>query len=308
MKMEIKTRLVLAVALLTLSTQSGRAAIVLQESFDYGTTGGTLVGKGTATDGWGGSWSQGTFTYTGSPTYTEAYQTGGLTFGTLATSGGNAFVYSTGDGGINMGREHSTSITGTLYGSYLYRSPTGAGFTGLASLFEGTSLTIPSNYAQFAIEPDRYASTLGATLMDQQYGTSGGTAISANETYLVLFKVTNLGPIAATHEATMWILRDSQYNNFISGGLTESELNSAALGTGSTQILQRATDTNGSMVAEFASGNFLMMQSYFGVQAQFDEIRISNSSFDEVLGVPEPSRALLLVMSLGTMIVRRRRA
>lgn len=294
-----------ALAAAMLST--AHATIVLYEGFDYGGTDGSLVGKGAAGSGWGGSWGTGTFTYTGSPTFGEGYQAAGLTFSSLAVTGGNAFLSSNGDGGINAGRVHTASITGSLYGSFLFRtaSPTS---TGLYSVFEGGSLGQASGSAQFAIEPDAYASSNGGVITGGDYTYASGTPISANETYLALYKVTNLGGASVSQTASMWLLKASQYNNFISGGIDESELDGAALGSGATEVLQRATRTvTGS--ASFSNGGLLSMQSYyFGAQAQFDELRISDTSLNEALGVvPEPGRAMLLLMGASTLMLRRRR-
>ncbi len=294
--------------MLLLSSVLSHATLILQESFDYGTTPGTLNGLGSAGGGWGGSWTTQNNTYTGSPTFTEAYQTGGLTFTSLAVSGGNAFVGVNGDGFLNAGRAHTASITGTLYGSYLFRTTSTS--ASVLSLFEGTGLGLASASSQFAIEPMAYAGGgLGGVITGGAYTYGSGTGISAFETYLVLYKVTGLGGSNVSQTAKMWMLRDSQYDNFISGGLTESELDSAGLGSTATDVLQRSSRTITNSAA-FASGDLLTLQAYFApFGAQFDELRVSDTSFNElVLGsVPEPSRALLLATGMLSLILRRRR-
>ncbi len=298
-------RLALAAALLTLSAQDGHAAIVLQESFNYGGSNSSLVGLGSAGSGWGGSWTTQGVTYTGTPTFNEAYQPTGLTFSTLAVSGGSAMLSANGDGFLNAGRVHTASIVGTLYGSYLFRTSSPS-YTGLYSVFEGTGMGIASGSAQFAIEPDGYASNNGGVITGGAYTYASGASVSANETYLALYKVTSLGGSSVSQDATMWLLRENQYDSFITGGLIEAELNSASLGSGATDVLQRATRTiTGS--AAFANGGLMMMQSYFATNGQFDELRVSDTSFDELMSVPEPSHALLAALGLVALILRRRR-
>jgi len=266
------------------------------------------MGSGTTGNGWTGAWDVGSFTYSGSASFSESYQPGGLTFSSLPVSGGNAFLSTAWNGGLNVGRAHSASTTGTLFGSYLFqRTVNTSSNIELFSLWEGNDINGADNFGDFSIEPDRYQSSLGGVIGNQSYGTTTGTAISTGTTYLVLFKVTNLGPTSATHDATMWILQADQYDNFLPGGLDEAELNSAATGTAATQILQRASHafTN---TAQFASGNLLMMQNYyFSAQARYDEIRISDTSLNEVITVPEPTSGLLLASATLAFVATRRR-
>lgn len=307
MKTSFPASLILLSACFTLSPMTSRATIILQEAFDYGGSNSSLVGLGAAGSGWGGSWTTQGVTYTGSPTFNEAYQSTGLTFSSLSVSGGSAMLSASGDGFINAGRMHTAAVTGTLYGSYLFKTSSPS-FTGLYSVFEGTGMGLASGSAQFAIEPDGYASSNGGVITGGGYTYASGTPISANETYLALYKVTNLGGSSVSQDATMWLLRASQYDTFVAGGLTEAELNSASLGSGATDVLQRATRTlTGS--ATFANGGLMMMQSYFATNGQFDELRVSDTSLDElVLGsVPEPSRALLAALGFAGLILRRRR-
>ncbi len=305
MKTPYTPKLVLAVACLMLTLAASHAAIVIQESFDYGGSDGSLNGLGSAGSGWSGSWSTGTTTYTGSPSFNEDYRSAGLTFSSLAVSGGSAFLSANGDGFISAGRLHSASVTGTLYGSYLFRTANPSP-TGLYSLFEGSGLGVGSANGQFAIEPDGYASSNGGVITGGAYTYASGTPISANETYLSLFKVTNLGGSSVSQTATMWLLRESQYDNFLAGGIDETELNAATLGSGASDVLQRATRTITNS-ASFSNGGMLTLQSYFGPSGQFDEIRISDTSLNELLAVPEPSHALLAVLGFASLILRRKR-
>lgn len=293
----------------TLATSTADAGTVLYDGFDYGSAGGSLAGLGSAGGGWAGAWDTGMFSYGGTPSYSANYEPGGLTFSDLPVSGGNAILTTNWNGGINAGRQHAASVTGDLYGSYLFqRTVNPYSSAALFAMYEGTYLTGPSNYAQFSIEPVAYASSNGGVITSQAYAYASGTAIATGQTYLVLFKVTGLSATPTTQSTTMWILNESQYDNFRPGGIDEGELNTASLGTGAAQVLQRVTKTTNGTNYQFASDRYLLLHSYYyGSQARYDELRISNSSLNAVLGIPEPaSVALLALGAVGVWGVFRR--
>lgn len=74
-------------ALLIAAAPLAFANVIVYEGFNYGSTNGAMAGKGSAGNGWAGAWAMQTVTYTGSPTFNQAYQAGGLTFSDLLSSG-----------------------------------------------------------------------------------------------------------------------------------------------------------------------------------------------------------------------------
>jgi hypothetical protein len=107
-------------------------------------------------------------------------------------------------------------------------------------------------------------------------------------TYLVLFSA-NL--IDSTPTVTMWVLNSAQFDTFKSGGLTEAELNSAAIGTGSSDVWGRSTVTGTDATLDLT--NNVKFMAYGGFESgtapttrvSFDEFRLSQTSLNDVAPV-----------------------
>jgi len=179
---------------LCFSTPS-RAEIILYDGFDYGSTAGPLSGKGGTGGGWSGAWTTGIFTYGGTPSYAVNYDPAGLTFSDLQTTGGSASLTSNWNGGVNAARPHAVAATGTIWGSVLFQRISASSGPANFAVMASPSTTIPSAYSQFGAEPDAYNSpnNLGGALMGGNYTYATGSPINSGQTYLLLFKVTNLG-------------------------------------------------------------------------------------------------------------------
>jgi hypothetical protein len=109
------------------------------------------------------------------------------------------------------------------------------------------------------------------------------------------------------------MLSAEQYDNFKLGGLDETELNAAAMGSLATNVMERATftTTGGGLPSPgtFDNTDFLRLFNFGGAEiiSQFDEIKFSNSSLNEaVIGVPEPSALLGMVGGIGMLVGLRR--
>ena len=225
------------------------------------------------------------------------YRSAGLTFSDFAVAGGCA----QNSGAEVYYRPLSASRTGTVWGSFLFKS-VGAvdGSTTLLSYFvskqsNGTDFNVNTC---FGVTPKRYQGFEGDirlggnTTNPNALSNSGGTAVTQGETHLVLFKVENLsasGAAAAVSQTiTSWILNTAQYDNFKSGGLTESELNAAAQGGAATNVMQKTTLT-ATQKASLSASDFLSLQSNNEGDFMNDEFRFSDASLAEVTPMLPPA-------------------
>lgn len=302
----LRHSLLLSIGLLALFVPTAHADTILYEGFDYGKSDAALDGLGSAEAGWAGSWDVSHVAMSGSPSYSADFEAVGLSLSDLPVSGGGMLLTNDCNGTVFASRQHAASLTGTLYGSYLFQPvtrPTQA--VGVCGLFESHLPQASGSMAQFAIDPDAYGSDNGGVMTGGAYNFASGSALVAGETYLVLFEVTGLGMTSTARSATMWILNEDQFDYHKAGGLDAAELNAAPVGSGSTAVQQRATRSVSTGYA-FASDRYLTFQNYyFGNQARYDELRISNSSLNETI-VPEPCGLVILAAGAAIVAVYRR--
>jgi predicted GH43/DUF377 family glycosyl hydrolase len=289
------------VVLLSHSGTVGRASLVVEEEFNYGSSTNNLAGLGGAT-GFAAPWSNdagmGTFSYV--PI--------GLTFGSLATVAGAAQVGSVSNVAPYLKAQASrpfnlgTNLTGTLFGSYLFSIPYfGSGNDSLAVLFGNVNTTTaglggsPDNYAQLDVSGLYYnGGSKGNVRLAGTGGSVSGTVISTNTTYLVLWQADGLVASGSGSEMlTMWILTAPQFSYFKGSGLTNTSLNAAVLGVASNNVLERAA-LSGTYAATFLSNSFACLYATFKssatpVNVTFDEIRVGTGSLDEVTPMATPS-------------------
>lgn len=300
---------------------SSRAAVIVYEGFDYGGSASLLGGLGNTTEiGLQGTWtSNGTVA-----TATANYVPLGLTFSDLFVTGGLAQMNglaATGDRTAAAGRRLNVAAqTGTLWGSYLFQKVSDLQMRSVASLLQGNIVNATDNTAYFSLAHNEFNQNVGGVRVSASVAGVGGTAIAAGgvvptlgTTYLYVFKMENVGAASgSTQTATAWMLSAEQYDNFKAGGLDEAELNAAAMGSLSTDVMERATfTTNGGLPAPgtFDDTDFIRLFNFSGGEliTQFDEIKFSNSSINEaVIGIPEPSALLGMVGGLGMLLGIRR--
>ncbi len=306
-------RTLVATVALVASTTSLEAAIIVRDGFEYGaaninlsTTTSTMAG-GT---GLGGSWQLSSQNGNNHATYVAA----GLTFTNLLTAGGAIRMEGQWSGSSLVSRQLSVTHTGTLYGSFLVKP----GAQPYADANQsGSILGIGSN-GETEYPTDISVSTKqwdhATPLCGMKIGRSvggphaaDGSSMAYNNTtsYLLLIKATNVGG-SGSKTAAFWCLTAAQFAYFrskASDPLTEAELDAAALGTGSAQVLQRGSKTS-SNTATFDTTRYLNLITSLNPVGPtvwymtYDELRLSNASLNET--VP-----LILVPDKGTAVIVR---
>lgn len=289
---------VLLAAVFSHSAAPASAVVVASEPFAYGAASGALAGKNGGS-GFSGAWA-GNAAFTYNPT--------GLTLGTLQAQGGAASYAST-ESTIKIQRPFGAgALAGTVYGGYLFRVVSRSDPFNNASLFLGQANDGDAEASfDFKTPTNSSVSPAFAVIEDLNSGPSDNLvgaepAPAVGTTYLALFKVNPAG----TARWDAWILTAPQYNSFVAGGLAESVLNAAAIGTGPGNVWARGS-ASGAVAVDPMTHLGLFSFTPGDVTVTFDEIRISNTSLLEAApAVPEP--ASLGLLAVGTLAFRRRRA
>ena len=280
------------------------STVVLHEPFDYG---GSDIESIT---GLGGSETGFLSTEKWAEDEGDAdYVATGLSFSNLVTTGGKFYHAATGNQ-QTVSRGINVSQTGQIWGSYLWRPITNDANSNVNGIMINNSTTGTDNNSEF------FSAGLGYNANDKaEVRLNGGNKGSAQagsvsqtngNTHLILYTITNLGGSTGTHSMTQWMLTADQFDHFKAGGLTDAELDGATLGSGSTNVLQRASRSGVGLGAAMTTSDYLLIFSHGnGTDADYDEVRMSNASLDEVTPIPEP--ASLAIAALGLLGLRRRR-
>ncbi len=215
--------------------------------------------------------------------------------GLLATHGGAAFIRSA----VTDWQRGRTSrplgvAANEIWGSFLFRRISDRVWdntqSGL-SLLIAQSTTTNDDGAELNVAAKEWGTSRGGVRSRTTRADLGGTATSFNQTVLVLFKATNLNASSGDSVLRAWMLTGLQFQHFKAGGLSEEDLDGAALGTGAAQVLQRGEVVRSTAPRpQFSTSNHLMLHSIIGtiqeytpndtVSGIFDELRISNVSLD----------------------------
>jgi hypothetical protein len=291
-------RKISASLLLLAIASTARATLLVEEQFNYGAPGGTIQTLNGGT-GFNAGWA--------TPAAMSNIPYGaGLTFGSLAVAGGAASTPDPAAPYANArGFSAATTTTldnvggssGTWYGSFLANYIGGIpnvptflaigepdNINGPNPVFETHNAAAPNNNAAFKMET-RVAST--------------GLPLTAGVTYMYLWQI----KFSAHAHGDLWILTADQYDNFVTGGLTETELNTAALGAGATDVYDRIQINANQFPTE-------LDQIYLYAplnQVTFDEIRISINSLTEAAPQAVPEPASLSILALGALALLRRK-
>lgn len=293
--------LILSTTLLLTLSPGLRAALLVYESFDYGATAGSLDGKGGSQTGLQGTWTDNSSS-AGTLSAFANYRPAGLTFSDLAVQGGRAeMLTTTSNGNATAGASRQLNLLSapgdTLYGSYLFRKDADAGLASVVSLLIGGAANINDNGAKFSVANNEFGTANAGGRISGTSVTLTGTSLALDTTYLYAYKLTGLGTVSQSF--TGWVLTAAQYDSIKSDGITEAELNGNNTETGS---LTKAGNLG------VSATDYLRMFSFYNnnngsTQTQYDELRISNTSFNEVItAVPEPSVPAILGLSVLTVL------
>ncbi len=250
-------------------------AVMAYEGFDYAA--GVIAGQNGGT-GFSGVWSNLETSSTG-----VTVKADGLAFSNLLVTGGRIEGQATAGGGkTRVQRNLSVSNSGQTYGAYLYRRNSTIDETTVAGLMIGAP-NENDNDSTISVYGDEWFQNIGARAEDNM-GIWSGSAITSGETFLVLFSAQlNHG----LQTVTMWVLSDDQFDIFKSGGITESELNDANVGSGTSEVWAKSTATGMDDSLDMTNNLKFMAYGGFGpsegILVSFDELRLSQTSLTEVV-------------------------
>lgn len=247
--------------------------------------------------------------YTGAGVANYTVNASSLSFGSNFLTNGGSVTTTSGTSVAAATMALGSSYVGTLYGSYLVQltSKGSAAGDGALARIANTAANVGERFESFA---DSRSSSTNIGAAYDSTAAVGSTGLATGTTYLMLSCFTNVGSAlsggAGSGIATVYALTLAQYESFLAAGATQSYLDSAAVGTGSSEITGRVSDTVTSGTYSFSTGNFAQFVSVADV-AQFDEMRYGTTLAD-VIPVPEPSTFVLAAAGLGALYVLRRRS
>ena len=288
------------------------AGLLIYEGF-VGYEVGSLAGQAATGTGLTGQWALRGVDQTN-------YTATGLSFGSLATTGGAASFSLPGKEVSVIGAEIDLAapVTGTVYASMLFN---------FSSLDEDTDslsgLRISDN---IGLENNNRFSTYADAQGETEYipGVAYNNSQSFSEqiltlgtTYIALSIFENVGETLTsenTGEGSVYVLDEAQFEDFVANGRDESNLTGRTIGSGATQLTAFAAEPSNDDGDTFSleGGDFLGLASYSDtggtVAGIYDELR-GGTSLDDVVVVPEPaSLAFLLGMGMFcSVLIRRRR-
>jgi len=296
-----------ALAALAFTARTSQASLVIYDGFNYGASDTAASGlSGGGDTGLSGTWVN---QVAGG---TAGYKSAGLSFSNLAVTGGAFDLAADASTVATISRQHSAGFTGDLWGSYLFKPVSQASVFSAGGLMNVTTANATDSSQLFMASGSEYAMSYKGAVRayNRQLGTaaSGSTAIPLNETDIVLFHVSNLGPSPLGAIAiTEWILTAAQFDYFKANTLDEASLNAATVAaSGVNTIRGKSSVSSSTNNVTFKAGEYLSVE-YFGLHFQLDEVRISNATtaatgLAEVTPIPEPASLGLLALG-GTLMI-----
>ncbi|MGJ8655459.1 MAG: PEP-CTERM sorting domain-containing protein [Akkermansiaceae bacterium] len=290
-------------AALLLGSYYSHAALTVYEGFDY-TAGTTIVGSGTAADGWDGAW-------TGTGTNTASAVSPGLTFGSLSTSGGAAQrATRIGNAAISRTIDASAQSSLTADNSTIWFSVLMAGTSAEVDADESIQGFATNSYGTLIFGDTGFSGGSGASAPTLTGGTAfgvgfGDTSDNSGDYNKLQIQGVSYNGGTLTQGGSFTISSETS--------LIVGSIDWAASGNDDVLSLYALDDPTGIPGTAFATLTGDFDQSTFDTisigDAQtsvFDEIRIG-STLADVVPVPEPSSTALLGLGGLALILRRRK-
>jgi hypothetical protein len=266
--------------------------LLVYESFNYGLSDDASIHNTTIT----ATGLTGNYSVNNSGSSVSNYRTSGLSFGSnfFSASGGSLNQRAISGGVTFSGATVNTSaVSGDLWGSYLFNYDESTGqdnTTGQVRLNTGATVGSTSDWFNVAsdisgISQRPQISYDGSTTSSQSF------SYTPNTTYLLVSKFTNVGATLFAGnpgEASLWILSQTNYEDWTAAGGLEADLSTYANGSAATSVTSGTYTFSDSLQYAFYNGYGSARSSLF-----IDEIRYG-TSLGDIVAIPEPSTFMML--------------
>lgn len=263
-----------------------------------------ITGSGTVNDGWWGSSTVTTGVSNGSGSFSGnlTQGVGSLALAKVGTGTQTLSGASDYNGGttVNAGTLNVTNTTGSATGSGSVTIASGATLAGTGKVTAGTNNFLYLN-GTLQVGDSTLGSPVASSISLTTSGT-GSTVTGASSTFLFdLFA--RGGDLSSTTTAADYIRLFGTMDSSLGGTLFISNPN--ALGGFASGDMWRLFDlTGGGSISNDFSLNYSSLSLGSGLTGSFDR---TSGIFSIVTSVPEPSRAILLMLGVTTLTIRRRR-
>lgn len=288
--------------LLLALTLPSPAALLLYEGFNGYTNGTNLENLAANANTTGialtGGATYGNGSASNQPDGLVITNSGGLSLGSLVTSGG-AITFDSGTNVASIGITSTTAGT-VLWGSYLARlnSTSNTSAQGV-DIRLNSSASSSATAAFFRSDADSRGSagTGPAVSYDNGMGAAAaGLTTTPATTHILISRFTGLGGTTGG-TATIWALNSDQFAAFVTAGRTEDFLANSA------NVTATATSSQSDSTARVWNGMFFEIVTG-GTTGTLDEFRYGETLLD-VTPIPEP--ASLSLLGAGSLLFLRRR-
>jgi len=283
----------ITILLSAISLGAVHASILASDSFDY--TIGSADTTWNGGTGFSGRWD------VSSATGLQGEIVTGLTFGTMSVSGNalwSCFSQSAsglGSSTVFRATNFGAVSSGDVWMSYLYQFDAASS----VNLSEVAMQVRLSTILRSGINEDTSAFTVKYNASAQ--GTSGTDAVFKDgTTLLMVFAFPDLGAATGT-AAKGWALTVSGYESLISLGITEANLDACALITVTSAFDDNTTLASGTQLQVVPLARNAGSVSAFTI----DELKIG-TAISDVIAIPEPQVAALLLSISALFLVRKR--
>ena len=241
-----------------------------------------------------------------------SFAAGGLAFSGYNSTSGNRLIYRAATGGTTLAAQLSlsSSVTGTLYSSFLFQVDNAGTITSGNSSFTEVRVATASGdgggLSRFRSQVEDNSSVASVGLGVSYAGTvttAGSSTVPAIGTvYMAISVYTNVGTTGSPGVATQYVLTAAQYDQFALNSYAQSYLD--GVGNVTSKLTNSTTTVAGQT---FANDQFIQIGGIGTTSGvtNFDALKYGTDLLS-VVTVPEPaSAALVLLGGLGCLIRRR---